>query len=44
MGWNGCKAMLRVGADAGLVFLADTCNVCLMMVGERIIHQTEDFS
>lgn len=43
MGWSGRKGALRVGADADLVFLDDKFNVCLTMVGGRVVYQTQEF-
>ncbi|MEW6086527.1 MAG: N-acetylglucosamine-6-phosphate deacetylase [Chloroflexota bacterium] len=43
MGWSGHKGVIRVGADADLVFLDDKFNVCLTMVGGRVVYQTQEF-
>jgi N-acetylglucosamine-6-phosphate deacetylase len=43
MGWSGRKGAIRVGADADLVFLDDKFNVCLTMVGGRVVYQTQEF-
>jgi len=43
MGWSGRKGAIRVGADADLVFLDENLNVCLTMVGGRVVFQTEEF-
>ncbi|MEW6287588.1 MAG: N-acetylglucosamine-6-phosphate deacetylase [Chloroflexota bacterium] len=43
MGWSGRKGVIRVDADADLVFLDDQFNVCLTMVNGRVVYQTQEF-
>ncbi|GAB4491899.1 MAG: N-acetylglucosamine-6-phosphate deacetylase [Anaerolineales bacterium] len=43
MGWGGRKGLIRVGADADLVFLDEKFNVCLTMVGGQVVYQTQEF-
>ncbi|MFZ5883109.1 MAG: N-acetylglucosamine-6-phosphate deacetylase [Chloroflexota bacterium] len=43
MGWSGRKGVIRMGADADLVFLDDQFNVCLTMVNGRVVYQTQEF-
>lgn len=43
MGWGGRKGVIRIGADADLVFLDENFNVCLTMVGGQIVYQTQEF-
>lgn len=41
--WSGRKGIIRVGADADLVFFDDKFNVCLTMVSGRVVYQTQEF-
>jgi N-acetylglucosamine-6-phosphate deacetylase len=43
MGWSGRKGVIRIGADADLVFLDEKFNVCLTMVAGRVVYQTQEF-
>ncbi len=43
MGWSGRKGVIRMGADADLVFLDEKFNVCLTMVRGQVMYQTQEF-